>query len=157
MNRTKKLQNISICLEALDLYHRDHIIKHINNKIENINQKNNNRCSNYLHSTSLSSVTLLGIIHEMLLKNDAKDKICAIVTNYSSHQKYGQEFSLITVQYLSRFIHKYKIYYKYKYYSQIKNFRLKKQIQNAAILSLYILHRVLLKESLYFLYEYLKI
>lgn len=127
MNKTKKLQNLSISLEALDLNHKDYIIYCTSKELQDIRKESEDRYNNCLNSMNLNTVVLISIIHRLLIISNAKSTIRTIVSDYfSKNQQCNEKFSAVTSQYLHRFIYKYQIYYKHKYCGHIKNFRLKK-------------------------------
>ena len=152
MNKTKKLRNLLICLEALDLYYGDAIINYLGNKRYNLSQETQQHCTTYLHATN--QIILLYNIQQASTINYIKDKVHKILEDYSL---INHKYSPITMQYLRRFIYKYNKSCKEEHYDQMKNLRLKtKELQDTAVASLYILYTILFKESAYFLYKYLR-
>nr|YP_010728755.1 hypothetical protein P6G74_pgp189 [Phymatolithon calcareum]WEA76798.1 hypothetical protein [Phymatolithon calcareum] len=159
----EKINILLICLESLDLYSIDNIyqstIKNLykTQKMLYIYKKYSSRSqSNYSIQKTLY---LLHSINNIALENHLQEKIKIILSDYSSfYLTNTKNFSLITSQYLNRFIYKYQIFYRYKLTQKMNNQKKRKnRLYNLAIINLYILNKILSKDGPYILYKYLEL
>nr|YP_007878171.1 conserved hypothetical plastid protein [Calliarthron tuberculosum]AGA63782.1 conserved hypothetical plastid protein [Calliarthron tuberculosum] len=164
--KEKKLLNLLICLESLDLYNEDNKNKYMNQELENIKEliysyKKNTYCNqNKSNYNNPQQLMLLNIIHEIISRKDVQHKIVRILNNYylikESSSNNENELSFITYQYLNRFIYKYQNRYYHDAKYQNHNKKVKHQeILGIGILNLYLLYKSLSQENTYFLYQYL--
>lgn len=159
----KKIQNLLICLESLDLYNKDHASRYLNTELNNVKNPNKYkrkwlRKKNIDQYCDPQQLITLNIINKIISRKDIQNKIVTILTNYSTttvSQNHQQEFS-IADQYLNRFMYKYQNHYCYNSINNTHKCTIKSQeILRIGIVNLYLIYKSLSNESTHFLYQYL--
>nr|YP_009589087.1 conserved hypothetical plastid protein [Corallina ferreyrae]QBL75603.1 conserved hypothetical plastid protein [Corallina ferreyrae] len=159
----KKIQNLLICLESLDLYNKDDTSRYLNKELNKVKDSHKYK-RKWLNKKNIEQycdpqqLITLNTINQIISRKDIQTKIVTILTNYSKttiSQNYKQEFS-IADQYLNRFMYKYQNHYCYNSINNTHKYTIKSQeILRIGIVNLYLIYKSVSNESTHFLYQYL--